>query len=62
MVAEVVKVKNLLHDNREESCLADFKARDLKPMDNSGGDLREIVTDVNCQNLKSIKIVKNHLL
>lgn len=61
MVVEVVKSKSNLHNDIEDSCLADFKAKNLNPLPNAGGDPREISTDVNCQNLKSIKITKNDL-
>jgi hypothetical protein len=58
---ELVKTKSQLHDNREDSFTAEFAAKHQKPNTDLGGDPREILTDVNCEKLVSIKIVKNNL-
>jgi len=61
MVVEVVKSKSLLHNDREDSCLADFKAKNTSTLPGHGEPKRDITTDVNCQNLQQISITKNKL-
>ena len=61
MVVEVVKSKSLLHNDREDSCLADFKAKNTSSLPGHGEPKRDITTDVNCQNLQQISITKNKL-
>jgi hypothetical protein len=61
LATELVKTKCQLHDNREDSFTAEFAAKHQKPNMDLGGDAREILTDVNCEKLVSIKIVKNNL-